>query len=173
MNGRRLVLESFGPCDVVLNDTMVSILIPGSWGGFSCSGGSPAKLLRLGWKFEVVNSQPIKKTSRGVDSPILIIFIQFVEKCTVPLLGKHTTLAYIFGSWTRRKRYLLLRWKVLLFSTQQKCAGNSRNKSSRLSASFCTKNHRNPFTSLRERVDWRCHASSKKVLKLKTRVLVM
>ena len=82
-------------------------------------------------------------------------------------------LAYIFGTWTRKKHNFLLPWQFPLLSTQQKCAGNKRNKTSRLSASFCTKNHPILFSSLRERVDWRCHASSKKVPKLKTRVLLM
>ena len=36
-----------------------------------------------------------------MDSPILIIFVEFVEKCNVPLPGKHSTFAYIFGSWAR------------------------------------------------------------------------
>ena len=79
--------------------------------------------------------------------------------------------ASIFGVWSRKIHNFLLHWKFSLFSTQQKCAGNKRNKTSRLSASFCTKNHLILFSSLRERVDWRCHASSKKVSKLKTRVL--
>ena len=108
----------------------------------------------LGWTWYLV----CVDINWGVSDPLNHISIlrnisvQFVEKCTVPLPGKHTTLAYIFGSWTRKKRYLLLRWKFLLFSTRQKCAGNSRNKTSRLSASFCTKNHQNPFTSLRATV---------------------
>ena len=82
-------------------------------------------------------------------------------------------LAYIFGMWTRKKHNFLLPWQFPLLSTQQKCAGNKRNKTSRLSASFCTKNHPILFSSLRERVDWRCHASSKKVPKPKTHVLFM
>ena len=96
-----------------------------------------------------------------------------MENCTVPSPGKHTTFTYNFGNWERKKHYFFTSLNFLLFSTQQKYAGNSRNKTSRLSASFCTKNRRIPFTSLRERVDWRCHASSKKNKKLKTHVLVM
>ena len=88
-------------------------------------------------------------------------------------LGSTITFACIFGIWARKKHNLLLHSKFSLLSTQRNCAGNNRNKTSRLSALFCTKNHRNPFTNLRERVQWRCHASSKKVQKLKTRVLVM
>ena len=72
------------------------------------------------------------------------------------------------GNWTRKNHHFLLHGKFLLYSTQQKRVGNNRKKTNRLSASFCTKNHQNPFTSLRERVDWRCCASSKKVPKLKT-----
>ena len=70
-------------------------------------------------------------------------------------------LAYIFGIGTRKKHNFLLPSKFSLLSTQQKCAGNKRNKTSRSSALFCTKNHQILFSSLRERVDWRCHASSK------------
>ena len=85
----------------------------------------------------------------------------------------HTfTFAYIFESWARKKHNFWLHWQFSLLSPQQKCAGYKRNKTHRLSASFCTKNHQNPFSILRERVDWRCHASSKKVPKLKTRVLL-
>ena len=81
--------------------------------------------------------------------------------------------AYIFGIWTRKNRHFLFHWEFSLFSTQQKCAGNNGKKTSRLSASFCTKNHQNPFVSLRERVDWWCDSSSKKVPKPRMRVLVM
>ena len=83
------------------------------------------------------------------------------------------TFAYIFGTWARKNKHFLLHGKFSLFSTQQKCARNNRNETSRLTALFCTKNHQNPFTSLRERVGWRCHTSSKNAPKLKTRVLVM
>ena len=88
-------------------------------------------------------------------------------------LGSTITFACIFGIWARKKHNLLLHSKFSLLSTQRNCVENNRNKTSRVSAFFCTKNHRNPFTSLRERVEWRCHASSKKVQKPKTRVLVM
>ena len=79
-----------------------------------------------------------------------------------------------FPSWVHlwnsdeKNQHFLLHWKFSLFSTQQKCVRNNRNKTSRLSTLFCTQNHQNSFTSLRERVDWRCCASSKKVPKLKT-----
>ena len=88
-------------------------------------------------------------------------------------LGSTITFACIFGIWARKKHNLLLHSKFSLLSTQRNCARNNRNKTSRLSAFFCTKNHWNPFTSLRERVEWRCNASSQKVPKLKTRVWVM
>ena len=76
--------------------------------------------------------------------------------------------AYIFGSWARKTQHFLLRWKFSLFSTQQKCAGNNRNKTNRLSASFCTKNHQIIFSSLRERVVWSCVVGFKIVTKIKT-----
>ena len=60
--------------------------------------------------------------------------------------------AYTFGIWTRKKHNFLLPSKFSLLSAQQKCAGNKRNKTSRLSALFCTKNHQILFSSLRERV---------------------
>ena len=81
--------------------------------------------------------------------------------------------AYTFGIWTRKKHDFLCPWKFSLFSPQQKCVANKRNKTSRLSASFCTKNHQNSFSSLRERFDWRWHTSSEKVPKPRMRVLVM
>ena len=87
--------------------------------------------------------------------------------------GSTNTFASIFEVWSRKKHNFLLHWKFSLLSTQQNCAGNNRNKTSRLSTSFCTKNHQDPFTSLRERVVWRYYASSKKVPKPKTRILVM
>ena len=76
------------------------------------------------------------------------------------------------NSRTREKSNFLFHWTFSLFSTQQKCVGNNGKKTSRLSVSFCTKKHQKPFASLRERVDWRCYSSSKKVPKQKTRVLV-
>ena len=49
----------------------------------------------------------------------------------------------------KKKQHFLLHWKLSLFLTQPKCAGNSRNKTHRLVTLVCTKNHQNPFTSLR------------------------
>ena len=82
-------------------------------------------------------------------------------------------LAYIFGMWTRKKHNFLLPWTFSLLSTQQKCAWNKRNKTSRFSASFSTKNHQNPLSSLGERVVWNCMGGFKNIPKLKTRVLLM
>ena len=100
-------------------------------------------------------------------------FVWFVRFCTRFWVhfgcsgGASTcTFASIFGVWARKKHNFLLHWKFSLVSTQRNCVRNNRNKISRLSTLCCTKNHQNPLTSLRERVDRRCHHSSKKVSKL-------
>ena len=87
--------------------------------------------------------------------------------------GSTNTFASIFGVWSRKKRNLLLHWKFLLLSTQLNFVGNKKIETSKLWTLFCTNNYPDPFTSLRERVVWRYHASSKKVPKPKTRNLVM
>ena len=87
--------------------------------------------------------------------------------------GSTNTFASIFGVWSRKKHNFLLHWKFSLLSTQRNCVGNNRNRTSRLSTLFCTKNHQDLFISLRERVVWRCHTSSKKYSKPKTRILYM
>ena len=76
--------------------------------------------------------------------------------------------ASTFGIWARKKHNFLLHWKFLVLSTQQKCTGNKRNKTSRLSTFFCTKKLQNPFSSLGERVVWSCVGGFKKVPKTKT-----
>ena len=72
------------------------------------------------------------------------------------------------GIWTRKKHNFLLPWKFSLLSTQEKCAGNKRNKTNRLSALFSTKNHQNPLSSLGERVVWSCIGGFKNISKTKT-----
>ena len=101
------------------------------------------------------------------------VYSSFLDILGAFHLGSTITFACIFGIWARKTHTLLLHSKFSLLLTQRNCAENNRHKTSRVTAFFCTKNHRNPFTSLRERVEWRCHASSKKVPKLKTHVLVM
>ena len=67
-----------------------------------------------------------------------------------------------------KKQHFLLHCKFSVSSSQQKCVGNNRNKTHRLSTLFCTKNHQNPFSSLRERVVWSCVGGFKKASKTKT-----
>ena len=60
---------------------------------------------------------------------------------------------------TKRDFHLSLRFSLFFM---QPCKNVlSRNETSKTSASFCTKNHQNPLSSLGERVDWSCIASSK------------
>ena len=58
--------------------------------------------------------------------------------------------------------------EVSSFSTQRKWTVEKRNKTSKISSSFCTKKHQNPFSSLGERVVWSCVGGFKKVPKTKT-----
>ena len=62
----------------------------------------------------------------------------------------------------------LLRSQFSSLSTQQKWTVEERNKTSKISPSFCTKKHLNPFSSLGERVVWSCVDGFKKVPKPKT-----
>ena len=65
-------------------------------------------------------------------------------------------------------RFVLLRSHFSSLSTQQKWTVEERNKTSKISPSFCTKKHLNPFSSLGERVVWSCVDGFKKVPKPKT-----
>ena len=65
-------------------------------------------------------------------------------------------------------RFVLLRSQFSSLSTQQKWTVEERNKTSKISPSFCTKKHLNPFSSLGERVVWSCVDGFKKVPKPKT-----
>ena len=71
-------------------------------------------------------------------------------------------------------RVFFLPAKFWTFSTEQKCVGNNRNKTSRLSTLFCTINYQKPFTSLFENeLIEDAMLVRKRFQKLKTRSLVM
>ena len=67
----------------------------------------------------------------------------------------------------KKQQHFLLHCKFSLSLSQQKCVGNTRNKTHRLSTFFCNQNHQNPFGSLRERVVWSCTSGFKNTLKTK------
>ena len=71
-----------------------------------------------------------------------------------------------YSQYTTGKHDFQLLAKFSLFLSQNTKAVKYRNETSKTSASFCTKNHQNPFGSLGERGDWSLRASSKKVQKM-------
>ena len=75
----------------------------------------------------------------------------------------------MFTKNLKTKTVFLLRSKFSSFSTQQKWTVEKRNKTRKISASFCTKKHQNPFSSLGERVVWSCVGDLKNIAKTKTR----
>ena len=74
---------------------------------------------------------------------------------------------------TWAKNSFLLLSKFSSFSTQQKWTVEKRNKTNKISSSFCTKKRLNPFSSLGERVVWSCLDGFKKAPKTKTHTSCM